>query len=183
MSAKTSKKASAKKSKALQNKTTTTIKSELKANAVVEKSAKKTFWQKQSLKAILGEFVGTMVFVTLATGDPYSGLGFSFGLAAIVMALFMISGGHVNPIVTIGLWSARKFEGAKVPFYVLAQLLGGFTSLLITRSSNSKRLSSRTSLRNLNYQIQYNEDHQCHTLASLIFLYRHPKQNQNIHLD
>ena len=95
MSAKTSKKASAKKSKALQNKTTTTVKSELKTNAVVEKSTQKTFWQKQSLKAILG---------------------------------------HVNPIVTIGLWSARKFEGAKVPFYVLAQLLGGFTSLLITRS-------------------------------------------------
>jgi aquaporin aqpM len=134
MSAKTSKKASAKKSKALQNKTTTTIKSELKVKAVVEKSTQKTFWQKQSLKAILGEFFGTMIFVTLATGDPYSGLGFSFGLAAIVMALFMISGGHVNPIVTIGLWSARKFEGAKVPFYVLAQLLGGFTSLLITRS-------------------------------------------------
>jgi aquaglyceroporin related protein len=52
-------------------------------------------------------------------------LGWAIGLAMGVWACGGISGGHINPAVTLAMASIRGFPWKKVPFYVLAQLLGG----------------------------------------------------------
>ena len=54
------------------------------------------------------------------------GIGLTFGLAvmAMVLAFGRISGAHINPAVTVGLWAAGEFPARRIPGYVLAQLVG-----------------------------------------------------------
>lgn len=89
-------------------------------------------------KNIAAEFLGTAWLVlggcgsaVLAATFPEVGIGLvgvslAFGLTVVTMAyaLGSVSGAHFNPAVTIGLWSAGRFAGAEVPFYVLAQVAG-----------------------------------------------------------
>ncbi|KAG9315744.1 major intrinsic protein superfamily membrane channel protein [Chiua virens] len=51
--------------------------------------------------------------------------GWAIGVAMGVWACIGISGGHINPAVTLAFASFRGFPWKKVPFYILAQLLGG----------------------------------------------------------
>jgi len=52
-------------------------------------------------------------------------LGWGTGLALGVWVAGGISGGHINPAVTLALATFRRFPWRKVPFYIFAQLLGG----------------------------------------------------------
>lgn len=54
------------------------------------------------------------------------GVGLTFGLAvvAMVLAFGRVSGAHINPAVTVGLWAAGEFPGRRIPGYVAAQLVG-----------------------------------------------------------
>jgi aquaporin Z len=68
----------------------------------------------------------------LAAGFPGFGIGFvgvslAFGLTVLTMvyAVGHISGGHFNPAVSFGLWSAGKFETKELLPYVVAQVIGG----------------------------------------------------------
>jgi len=100
-------------------------------------------------KKFLAEFIGTFWLVlggcgsaVLAAVFPYDnaaanplGLGFlgvslAFGLTLLTAAYAIghISGCHINPAVTFGLWSAGKFPGSKVLPYVVAQVLGALTA-------------------------------------------------------
>lgn len=59
------------------------------------------------------------------------GLAFGFAIAAAIYALGNISGCHINPAVTIGLWSVKKFPGRDVIPYMISQLVGAsFASML-----------------------------------------------------
>jgi MIP family channel proteins len=95
----------------------------------------------------VAEFVGTFVLVfagcsvAVATalhralaGSAYNSLAvaLAFGLAltAVVAAIGHVSGGHVNPAVTIGQASVGLFPWRHVPVYVIAQLLGAIVAAL-----------------------------------------------------
>lgn len=52
------------------------------------------------------------------------GLAFGFAIAAAIYALGNISGCHINPAVTIGLWSVKKFPGRDVVPYIISQIIG-----------------------------------------------------------
>jgi len=52
--------------------------------------------------------------------------GWGLGVAMAVYAVGTISGGHLNPAVTIGLAAIGKLEWGLVPTYILAQMLGAF---------------------------------------------------------
>ncbi len=86
----------------------------------------------------LAEFLGTLWLVlagcgsaVLAAAFPQVGIGLlgvslAFGLSVLTMAYAVghISGGHFNPAVTIGLWTARGIPSSHIVPYVLAQLAG-----------------------------------------------------------
>ncbi|MCB9822672.1 aquaporin [Candidatus Nomurabacteria bacterium] len=79
--------------------------------------------------ALLAEVLGTFVLATVALtiGQP---LLVGLTLVVLVFAMSSISGAHVNPVVTFGLWSIKKLEGVKVPFYWAAQFSGALFALV-----------------------------------------------------
>ncbi len=90
-------------------------------------------------KRLSAEFLGTLWLVlggcgsaVLATAYPGLGIGFAgvalaFGLTVLTMAYAIghISGCHLNPAVTLGLWAGKRFPGKEILPYVIAQVLGG----------------------------------------------------------
>ncbi|MBB5705196.1 aquaporin Z [Sphingopyxis panaciterrulae] len=90
----------------------------------------------------LAEFIGTFWLVfggcgsaVIAAGFPDLGIGFlgvalAFGLTVVTMvyAIGHISGGHLNPAVTVGLWAGGRFDARDIPLYVIAQVLGAIVA-------------------------------------------------------
>src|SRR5438552_5064826 len=103
----------------------------------------------QNLRSLTAEFVGTLLFVFLGAGSvvttalagPNAGavtslivaLAHGVGMAVIVSATMNISGGHVNPAVTTGLWIADKIDGRMALQYILAQLLGALVGAALIK--------------------------------------------------
>ena len=100
------------------------------------------------------EFFGTFWLVlggcgsaVLAAAFPELGIGFlgvsfAFGLTVLTMAYAIghISGCHLNPAVSIGLWAAGRFETNQLLPYIIAQVLGGIVAggvLFIIASGNA----------------------------------------------
>lgn len=93
----------------------------------------------------VAEFVGTFGFVFLGAGAVVtSGTG-GFGLLGIalahaialsimVSATMAISGGHLNPAVTLGLLVARRIDGKNAVAYIVAQLLGATLAALAIKA-------------------------------------------------
>jgi len=96
-------------------------------------------------RRVVAEFFGTLWLVlggcgaaVLAAGFPGFGIGFlgvafAFGLTVLTMAYAVghISGGHVNPAVTVGLWSAGRCPSRYVIPYIIAQVIGAIIAALI----------------------------------------------------
>jgi aquaporin Z len=76
----------------------------------------------------LVEFLGAafFIYVIFATGNP---LAIGAALALVVLVTSNISGGHINPAVTIAMASAGKLPVDEVLPYCLAQIMGGLTAL------------------------------------------------------
>ncbi|CAN5202780.1 aquaporin Z [soil metagenome] len=91
-----------------------------------------------NIKPLTAEAFGTFWLVfggcgsaVLAAGFPALGIGFvgvsiAFGLTVLTMAYAIghISGCHLNPAVTVGLWAGGRFPGREVLSYIVAQVLG-----------------------------------------------------------
>ena len=90
-------------------------------------------------KKLVAEFIGTFWLVlggcgsaVLAAGFPELGIGFvgvslAFGLTVLTMAYAIghISGCHLNPAVSFGLWTSGRFATKELVPYIVAQVLGG----------------------------------------------------------
>ncbi len=92
------------------------------------------------VRIFVAEAIGTAVLLIggpgtaiLATGGFFKtgsvgvlGVSLAFGLSLLAMAYAIgnVSGCHINPAVTVGLWLSRKLDAALVPVYVVAQLVG-----------------------------------------------------------
>src|SRR3954466_8976105 len=63
-------------------------------------------------------------------GIGFLGVAFAFGLTVLTMAYAVghISGGHFNPAVTIGLWSAGRCATSDVVPYIVAQVIGAIVA-------------------------------------------------------
>ena len=91
------------------------------------------------MKKLVAEFIGTFWLVlggcgsaVLAASFPELGIGFvgvalAFGLTVVTMAYAIghISGCHLNPAVSVGLWVGGRFDKSELLPYVGAQVLGG----------------------------------------------------------
>jgi aquaporin Z len=75
---------------------------------------------------------GSAVFALLfpQVGIGILGVSIAFGLTVLTMAYAVghISGGHFNPAVTLGLWSAGRFKAAEIAPYVGAQVVGAIAA-------------------------------------------------------
>ncbi len=106
------------------------------------------------LKRCLAEIVGTYILVFFGAGsaaitlmiahgtekpNPFNigigalgglgdwfaiGMAFAIAIAAVIYSLGRVSGAHINPAVTIALWSIGKFPAKDVGPYIVAQLIG-----------------------------------------------------------
>ncbi|MBD8907413.1 aquaporin Z [Methylorubrum zatmanii] len=63
-------------------------------------------------------------------GIGFLGVAFAFGFTVLTMAYAVghISGGHFNPAVTLGLWSARRCANRHVLPYIVAQVIGAIVA-------------------------------------------------------
>jgi len=91
------------------------------------------------MKKFSAEFIGTLWLVlggcgsaVIAAAYPQLGIGFvgvalAFGLTVLTMvyAIGHISGCHLNPAVSIGLWAGGRFDKKDLLPYIIAQVLGG----------------------------------------------------------
>lgn len=94
------------------------------------------------MKKYGAEFVGTFWLVlggcgsaVLAAAFPNVGIGLlgvalAFGLTVLTMAYAIghISGCHLNPAVSIGLWAGGRFPAKELVPYIVAQVLGGIVA-------------------------------------------------------
>ncbi|MEQ1557583.1 MAG: aquaporin Z [Methyloglobulus sp.] len=94
------------------------------------------------MKQYVAEFFGTFWLVlggcgsaVLAAAFPDVGIGLmgvslAFGLTVLTMAYAIghISGCHLNPAVSIGLWAGGRFPASKLTFYIIAQVLGAIVA-------------------------------------------------------
>ena len=78
----------------------------------------------------LAEFFGTLflMYVIVATGNPLAA-GAALALAMLMTA--HISGGHINPAVTIAMAAAGKLEVNEIIPYILAQIFGALVALQV----------------------------------------------------
>lgn len=76
----------------------------------------------------LVEFIGTLffIYVILATGNP---LAIGAALALTILLTASISGGYMNPAVTIAMAAAGKLPSVEVIPYCLSQIFGGLVAL------------------------------------------------------
>jgi len=75
-----------------------------------------------------GSAVLAAAFPTLGIG--FAGVALAFGLTLLTMVYTIgpISGCHINPAVTIGLWAAKRFPAKEVLPYWIAQVVGGLVA-------------------------------------------------------
>jgi aquaporin Z len=97
------------------------------------------------LKRSAAEFIGTFWLVfggcgsaVLAAAFPAVGIGLlgvalAFGLTVLTMAYAIghVSGAHLNPAVSIGLWSGGRFPARDLGPYIVAQVLGGIAAAAV----------------------------------------------------
>ncbi len=97
------------------------------------------------MKKNLAELIGTFWLVfggcgsaLLAAAFPQVGIGFAgvslaFGLTVLTIAYSFghISGAHLNPAVTIGLWVAGRFDGRAVIPYIISQVTGALLAAAV----------------------------------------------------
>lgn len=96
-------------------------------------------------KRLVAEFIGTLWLVlggcgsaVLAAAFPNLGIGFygvalAFGLTVLTMAYAVghISGCHLNPAVSFGLWAGKRFPAADLIPYIIAQVLGAIAGAFV----------------------------------------------------
>jgi len=97
------------------------------------------------MKKNVAEFIGTFWLVlggcgsaVLAAAFPEVGIGLSgvalaFGLTVLTIAYSLghISGAHLNPAVTIGLWAGGRVDGKTILPYVISQVLGAIAAAAV----------------------------------------------------
>ena len=99
------------------------------------------------MRRCISEFIGTFglvfigvgaIIVDFTSGGQITHLGvglvFGFVVAAMIYATGHISGGHINPAVTLGFALSRHFPWKWVPHYWSSQLLGAAAACLVLRA-------------------------------------------------
>jgi aquaporin Z len=99
----------------------------------------------RDVRCYLAEAIGTGILVLIGPGAAmvaasthafgHEGLALAFGLVVtlLVASLGTISGAHLNPAVTIAVWSVRRFPTGHVLPYIIAQCVGAIAASFALR--------------------------------------------------
>lgn len=102
---------------------------------------------------LVAEFFGaaliTTVVLTLGTAQGgaayFIALAIGLVVAALLLTVGLVSGGHFNPAISLGLWTVRLSSTKRTLTYIAAQLLGGVSAYwLFTYMFNDKLVSTGT---------------------------------------
>lgn len=91
--------------------------------------------------SLVAELIGTFALIFIGAGAGALGIGglvgvaFAHGLVVLSFAYAYghISGTHINPAVTLGVWAAGKIETARAVSYIVFQIAGGLLGALALR--------------------------------------------------
>ena len=88
-----------------------------------------TFW------LVFGGCGSALISAAFPTGEPgaghlgigFTGVAFAFGLTLLTMVYTIgpVSGCHINPAVSVGLWAGKRFPASELLPYIIAQVIGG----------------------------------------------------------
>lgn len=97
-------------------------------------------------KALVAEFIATFTLIFIGVGSivadhmtngavGLTGIALAHGLAIAIMAsaTAAVSGGHINPAVTIGLFCAKKIDALNAVGYVIVQCLGALAGAFVLK--------------------------------------------------
>jgi aquaporin Z len=95
---------------------------------------------------MFAEFLGTALFVFIGAGSVVANamtaggvtplgiaLAHGVGMAILISSLMGISGGHLNPAVSLGVFVAGRIDGRTLGRYVVAQLVGGIAGAALVK--------------------------------------------------
>ena len=96
------------------------------------------------MKKLLAEALGTMVLVLMGCGAAvffgcavgtaqHLAVAFAFGLSVVAMVYCIggISGCHINPAITLGVWLSKRMSGKEAIGYMIAQFIGALVGSAI----------------------------------------------------
>lgn len=95
-------------------------------------------FDRQKIGVLVAEFFGTAILAMTMLGATkyfnftapwYVGLAAGVSMVVLVGTIGIVSGAHVNPAITIGLWTLRKISPFRSISYIVVQLLGGLMAL------------------------------------------------------
>lgn len=108
-------------------------------------------FDRKTLTQGVGELLGTAILASAMFAMINGGFGLfataivaGLTLAVLVAVFGPISGAHVNPAVTLGLWTLNKIESSKTLVYLAAQFLGGLGAWWLLSYLTNAGLSSLT---------------------------------------
>ena len=99
----------------------------------------------RTARILVAELIGTMILIlggpgavifahyVLGVNIGVLGVALAFGLSLLCAAYLFghISGCHINPAVTIGMWALKRTDGKDVPAYLVGQILGAALGAVI----------------------------------------------------
>ena len=98
----------------------------------------------RSARILVAEIIGTMILILGGPGTVMFGqfLGFNIGVLGVALAFGLsllcaaylfghISGCHINPAVTIGMWALKRTPSRELPWYFGGQLIGAAIGAVI----------------------------------------------------
>ncbi len=93
--------------------------------------------------AIIAEIVGTGLITSIAlTLGLFNPLYLIFGYLGITLAVFAISGAHLNPTITIGMMASRRVSAIRGVLYLIAQVIGAWLGFLVINGFYSAGVAS-----------------------------------------
>lgn len=95
---------------------------------------------KQKVAIAVAEAFGVMILVTAVyamvarTSFPlFAAMAAGLTVGGLVLSIGPKTGAHVNPAITIGLWTIKKIDTVKAIMYIVAQVLGGVAALYLIK--------------------------------------------------
>jgi glycerol uptake facilitator-like aquaporin len=106
---------------------------------------------RNAVAPVVAEFLGTgiLVMIALILGQTtavsyFIATSLAVTSAVVYMLFNMVSGAHVNPAITFGMWTARKIGTLRGISYIAAQLLGGVASWQLFQYLTNHTLTAKS---------------------------------------